>query len=143
MDKLTKRRNKEITRRRLFECIYDLHICQYASLKLEQRVEQIYFPVDVPKIAQALGASTGIVHQILYYYDSVYTKDKKHFFTCTNSPEGGKWSVNFPLLCLLLGELREKEAHDTSIRCSAMISASAAWAATIVAVVALIISFCK
>jgi len=106
---------------------------------LDKRHEVIYYPVDLEKAAKKNGATPDILHQVLYYYDSIYTEDKKHFFTFIQNSKS--WSINFPLLCVKLGELQEKFDYEQSVRNSTKVSAIAACIAVLVSLVALCISF--
>ena len=137
--------DRDLTKLKIFGAIYDTHIDEYQKkwqeiTKTEKNPEHykvIYYPVDLFKVAEKIKTTPDIIHQILYYYDDLYKQDKKHFFT-TIQNEG--WCINFPLLCVLLGESQEKYNYEQSLRNSAKISAIASCLAIIISALALFIS---
>jgi len=126
-----KTNDRDLTKLKIFGAIYDTHIDSYRKKwqeikgceEHEQKHEIIYYPVDLHKVANKIKATPDIIHQILYYYDNLYTQDKKHFFTYIQNSKS--WSINFPLLCVKLGELQEKFDYEQSVRNSTKVSAIA------------------
>jgi hypothetical protein len=142
----TEYKDRDITKLKIFGAIYDTHIDEYRKKwqeivkaeKSPERYQVIYYPVDLYKVAGKIKTTPDIIHQILYYYDDLYTQDKKHFFTFIQNSKS--WSINFPLLCVELGELQGKNDYEQSLRNSTKISAIASLLAVIISLLALIIS---
>jgi len=142
-----KYRDRDITKLKIFSAIYDTHIEEYQKNwqeiikeKKHPDYQVIYYPIDLHKVAKIIKTTPDIIHQVLYYYDDIYTQDKKHLFT-TIQNDG--WCINFPLMCVLLGEAQEKSDYEQSIRNSTKVAAIASFLAVIISVVALIISCFK
>lgn len=149
-DMMSKKNNdRELTILKIFGAIYDTHIDDYNKKWQEikgckehkQKHEIIYSPVKLCKVADKIKTTPDIVHQILYYYDDLYTQDDKHFFTYIQNSES--WSINFPLLCVKLGESQEKFDYEQSIRNSTRVSAIAAFMAILVSLVTLSVFFLR
>jgi hypothetical protein len=143
-----KYKDRDITKLKIFAAIYDTHIDEYRKKWQEikekgihpEHYQIIYYPVDLGKVAENIKTTPDIIHQVLYYYDDLYTQEKKHLFT---GIQNTGWCINFPLMCVLLGEAQEKYDYEQSIRNSTKVSAIASLLAVIISVVALIISCFK
>lgn len=140
---ICKHKDREITKLKIFGAIYDTHIDEYRkkwqeikdNSKHPEHYQVIFCPVDFDKVAKGINTTPDIVHQVLYYYDDLYKQDKKHFFTFLQAPNS--WCINFPLLCVELGEAQEKFDYEQSLRNSAKISTFASIAALIISLLAL------
>lgn len=137
-----KRRDRNLTKLKIFGAIYDIHFDSYMENLdhinkggLSGQDKLIDYPIDIYKVAETSHTTYTFIYQILLYYDELYTRNNKHFF----SIEGGS-KINFPLLCVKLGELQEKFDYEDSLRRSANISATASSIAIVISVAALIIS---
>jgi hypothetical protein len=145
---INKYEDRDITKLKIFGAIYDTHIDEYRKKWQEVKEKEkhpehyqiIYYPIDLYKVAEKVKTTPDIIHQVLYYYDDLYSQDKKHLFT-TIQNEG--WCINFPLMCVLLGESQEKYDYEQSIRNSTKISAIASLLAVIISLLALLISCFK
>ncbi|MCD4664469.1 MAG: hypothetical protein K8R68_04295 [Bacteroidales bacterium] len=142
----SKHKDREITKLKIFGAIYDTHIEDYRTKwheiketeKHPQHYQIIYYPIDLHRVANKIKTTPDIIHQVLYYYDDIYTQNKKHLFTFVADTKS--WSINFPLICVELGELQEKFDYEQNLRNSAKTSAIAAWIAIVAAILAMIIS---
>ncbi len=139
-----KYKDRDITKLKIFAAIYDTHIEKYrknwreiVEEKKHPDYQVIYYPIDLYKVAEKIKTTPDIIHQVLYYYDDLYTQDKKHLFA-TIQNEG--WCINFPLLCVELGELQGKYDYEQSLRNSTKVSAIASILAVIISLLALVIS---
>ena len=139
--------DRDLTKLKIFGAIYDTHIDDYRKKWQEikecenhpQHYEVIYYPIDLNEVAEKIKTTPHILHQILYYYDSIYKEDEKHFFTHIQASKA--WSINFPLLCVKLGELQEKFDYEESLRKCAKLSTIASLIAIVISLVALIMTF--
>ena len=138
-----KYKDRDITKLKIFGAIYDTHITEYRKRwkEIEEKrpndFQLIYYPIDFHKVAKKIKTTPDIIHQVLYYYDGLYAQGNKHFFTTINN-DG--WCINFPLLCVELGESQEKYDYEQSLRNSTKVSAIASILAVIVSLLALAIS---